>query len=247
MKKVLIGGKALAKVIPAWNYNDIDYAVDKRCKSQNPAIDYLYNPIITDRYDDGDTISMVDLYTLKMSHLLGWDINTDKHLYHLDIISGGFIQYDEELLHKLYQFWITEHGPNKRSNLNMTSSEFFSNKVGYHIPHDDLHEMLIKHPYFEGQTKPTYTKILEDNQEVLVSEEKFLDLSFDEKVNLVKEEVMVMAMERNYHHNYQANYNIMLKKFFRSHAPLWEAIFILDNYEHMKCPFNYKKHLEQYV
>jgi hypothetical protein len=37
-------------------------------------------------------------------------------------------------------------------------------------------------------------------------------------------------------------YSRMLKKFVRSHAPLWEAIFILENYTRLHRPaFNYFK------
>jgi aspartyl/asparaginyl-tRNA synthetase len=126
----------------------------------------------------------------------------------------------------------------------MSANDFFTNAIKYPIKHDDLHEMLIKHSHFKGQLTPTYCKILKDDSEVDVSEDKFNMLSFEEKLNLVQEEVMVMAMERSFHPDYRINYNIMLKKFILNHAPLWEAIFIIFNYPKLIKPFfNYKQFL----
>jgi hypothetical protein len=64
-------------------------------------------------------------------------------------------------------------------------------------------------------------------------------------MNLVREEVMVMAYERLSGRDYRVAYSWMLRKFLRSHAPMWEALFIVDNFPALlKIPFNYKKVLD---
>ena len=246
MKKILIGSKALEyhglKTRPI---KDVDYAVDDlRYTGKKGIEEYLYNPIITKRNED--VCSLPDLCTLKISHVVGWDINWEKHMWDVQQIlsraGNGF--FDKELFDELYLFWNKIHGTNKRSNLDMSAADFFTNAVKYPIKHDDLHEILIKHPHFHNQSKPTYTYILKDNSEVDVCEQKFNNLTYHAKLNLVQEEVMVMAMERNFHPDYRVNYNIMLKKFILNHAPLWEALFIIYNYPRLLKPFfNYKQFL----
>jgi hypothetical protein len=246
MKKVLIGSKALQYYsLSNRSIKDVDYAVDDKQHSGKIGItEYLYNPIITRRNDE--ICSLNDLLTLKVSHVVGWDIGWDKHMWdiHKIITSKYDYLFDMELFNELYLFWNTIHEKNKRSNLDMSANDFFTNAIKYPIKHDDLHEMLIKHSHFKGQLTPTYCKILKDDSEVDVSEDKFNMLSFEEKLNLVQEEVMVMAMERSFHPDYRINYNIMLKKFILNHAPLWEAIFIIFNYPKLIKPFfNYKQFL----
>ena len=83
---------------------------------------------------------------------------------------------------------------------------------------------------------PTYTKVLKDGAEVNVSEEKFNNLTFEDKCNLVREEVEVMSWERWSKKDYRVAYNMMLKKFILNHAPIWEAIFIIENYVLLQKP-----------
>lgn len=126
------------------------------------------------------------------------------------------------------------------------SKDFFDNAITCKIPHDTLHELLIKHEYFKGQEKPTYSLILKDNCEVDVDEDKFNQLTELQKYNLVFEEVAVMAAERFKDKHYQASYAKMLKKFIISHAPIWEALWIIENHKLLltTIPFDYKKHLD---
>ena len=114
----------------------------------------------------------------------------------------------------------------------MTSAEFFNNAVKCPYNHDFLHTLI--------KETPTYTKILKDGEEVDVSEEKFNQLSYEEKKSLVQEEIMVMAYERNFHKDYRFRYGRMLKKFIISHAPIWEMLFIVENYLDLcRAPYNF--------
>jgi len=211
---------------------DNDYAVSKKMESTREA-EFLYNPIIG---NDCGIASPNTLYTLKISHVIGWDIRWDKHMFDIQFLKKKGCKIDIDLFNKLYKFWNTIHNKNNRSNLDMSSNEFFNNALK--TPHDYYHTLLNE--------SPIYTKILKDGAEVDVSEDKFNDLSFEDKCNLVREEVMVMAYERYKNYNFMKAYSIMLKKFILNHAPIWEAIFIIENYIILHRPqFDYFKKIEE--
>ena len=110
----------------------------------------------------------------------------------------------------------------------MSSDEFFNNAITCKYDHDYLHTLL--------NPTPTYTKILKDGAEVDVCEEKFNNLSFEEKCDLVREEIEVMSWERYGNFNYRLAYSKMLKKFIINHSPIWEGIFIIENYVELQKP-----------
>jgi len=239
---ILIGSSAIKYWYPDFprEPKDKDYAVEKEIKGSSRDIEYLVNPILFKywEYNTGESnIAPPDmLYTLKMSHMF-WDINWSKHLYDIQWLKERECKVIEPLFYDLYDYWNKFHSKNKRSDLKMTSSEFFNNAVKCEFDHDWLHTLI--------NPIPTFNKILVDGAEVEVSEEKFNNLSFEEKCDLVQEEIYVMAWERMPNRDYRFSYETMMKKFIISHAPLWEAIFILDNYKYLYKPkINFKKVLE---
>jgi hypothetical protein len=141
------------------------------------------------------------------------------------------------LFDELYEYWNQFHGKNQRSDLTMTAESFFDNALTKY-DHDVLHTYI--------NPTPTYFKVLKDGAEVEVSEDKFNLLSDEDKMQLVREKVYVMAFERLFNRDYRVAYNWMLKKFIMNHAPLYEALFIIDNYRVMqRCPFNYVDKINQ--
>lgn len=249
--KILIGSTAIAhwfkdfKRIP----KDTDYAVDYNSAIKEPGIEYLYNPVLC-KYASGSEIATPDeLYTLKLSHTVGWKLKNNswgRHVWDVQFLKSKGAKLIRPLFDELYEFWGTIHGPNKRSNLEMSAEDFFDNALDYPVDHDALHELLIQHPYFEGQNEPTYKKILKG--EVDVSMDKFNDLSEKEKTNVVIEEVMVMALERWSNIGYLHAFQRMIDKFIREHAKIDEAIWILENYKKLyKAPFNYVKFLNEQI
>ncbi len=232
---LLIGSSAIKHWFPDFprEPKDLDY-VGKGKNSRE--VEYLENPIL-DRLYQNDNNAIVNpnhLYTLKMSHMF-WNINWEKHLLDIRFLQSKGCVLDRELFYELYEYWNEYHGKNKRSDLKMTAEDFFDNAVECEYEHDYLHTIL--------NPIPTYTKILIG--EVEVDEQKFNLLSHEEKCNLVTEEIMVMAWERWKTINYKIAYGYMLKKFIISHAPLWEAIFIIENHKELYKPkFNYFKTIE---
>lgn len=239
---ILIGSAAIKHWFPDFprNPKDIDYAFREGeiFEERFKGYEYLKNPVLCSKYTDNDIeiISENDLYTLKVSHLF-WDINWEKHMFDVQFLKSKECTLDTNLFYKLYDYWNIIHGKNKRSNLKMSAEDFFDNAVKCEYSHDWLHT-LLKNP-------PTYTKILKDGAEVEVSEDKFNILSFEEKCDLVREEVMVMAWERYSRLDYRMAYGRMLKKFIISHCPIWEGLFIIENFVLLHKPnFNYKEVIE---
>lgn len=192
-------------------------------------VEVLINPVLLNWFKQKKSIPQIctkdELYTLKISHVF-WKLENnswDKHMWDIQFMKDKGCQFIPELFESLYKYWNTVHGENKRSKLDMSADEFFDNALTCEYEHDYLHTLI--------NSTPTYLKVLKDGCEVDVSEEKFNSLSFEDKCNLVYEEVEVMAYERNFHKDYRFRYGRMLKKFIINHAPIWEAIFIIENYK----------------
>lgn len=181
-------------------------------------------------YSNGDQYATPDeLYTLKVSHLF-WDINWDKHIFDAVFLKKKGCRIDEDLLLKLYKLWTTVHGPKQVADYNKSAEDFFDNALKQEYDHDEIHKIL-KNP-------PTFHKVLID--EVNVSKEKFKALSEEEKLDLIREEVYVMAWERQAGRNYKSAYMWMLKDFILRHAPVYQARHIIEHYDELRLPeFNY--------
>lgn len=248
MNKILIGSTAIKYWFPEFprDPKDLDYAVDDEYKGDR-AVEYLYNPVLFKHENHLDVTMFANesilgpdaIYTLKISHMF-WDINWNKHIFDIQWLKDRGCKVIEPLFYDLYEFFKELHGGNKRSDLAMNAESFFNNAISCEHDHDYLHTLLVN--------PPTYTKILKDGAEVEVDVSKFNNLSFKEKCSLVREEVYVMSWERVPKWDYRKGYEMMLKKFIMGHAPMWEALFILDNFKSLYKPeFNYYKTIEDAI
>lgn len=235
---ILIGSKAIQYHYHDFKRNpkDIDYAVLNKKKSEK-GIEYLVNPIIYKYESDREVASAIMLTTLKASHLC-WDINWEKHMFDLQFLLSKGNKIDKDIFIELYNYWNQTHVKNKRSDLKMSKEDFFDNAINYsENQHDDLHKIL--------NPIPIYTLVLADGKEVELDELKFHNLTYEQKLDFVREEVMVMAYERYSNLDYRVAYSKMLKKFIISHAPLFSLIFILENYIKLHKPIiNYLKKIK---
>lgn len=233
--KILSGSKAIKEWFPDFSRepNDTDYIVSEGEKwTSKPKTEFLLNPIFEDYKHS--LLLPNDLLTLKISHIF-WDINWSKHMFDIQFLLGKGCVLDKELFLVLYGYWNVYHGENKRSDLKMSADDFFDNNIKCEHSHDYLHTLI--------NPVPTYTKILIG--EVEVGEDKFNELSYEDKCNLVYEEIEVMAYERYQKIGYKEGYSKMLKKFILSHAPIFEALFIIENYILLhKARNNYFKIIE---
>lgn len=233
---IVIGSSAIKYHFPDFprKPKDLDIAIiNESWKGESilngKKVEYLVNPILYDHLYLNSYLSPDMLYTLKISHIF-WDINWEKHMWDINWLKNKGCKLIKDEFYKLYEYWNNYHAKNKRSNLKMSSSDFFDNALKCSYSHDWLHTLI--------NPNPTFNKVLKDGEEVEVDENKFNKLTFDEKCNLVREEVEVMAWERWPKINYKPAYSRMLKKFIINHAPIWEALFIVENYVLLLKPRN---------
>ena len=229
MKEVIIGSTAIKNWYSDFTREpkDLDIAVDKDGVKRKGSTEYLYNPVLFKYIDDRqEYLTHMQLLTLKMSHIT-WDVNFKKHMYDIQFLLSKGVSYDIEMYNELYDFWVEYKGRSRRSDLTMNSEEFFTNALN-EFDHDHLHTLL--------NPTPSYTKILKDGAEVEPDENKFNALSYEEKISVIEEEVMVMSYERYRHKHYKVGYNMMLQKFIVGHAPLWQIFFIVENFKRLMNP-----------
>lgn len=245
---MIIGSTALRWHFPDFprEPKDIDYI---GFLHDNPPeglrLEKLNNPILEEWYDGMPPtyIDKDELYTLKISHCF-WDLENgswQKHMWDVQWLKEKGCKLIPNLFYKLFDYWESVHSKRKASNLDMTAAEFFDNALDYPFDHDYVHEVLIKHPYFEGQAEPTYKKVLKDGAEVDVDMNKFEALTYKEKFNLTFEECANMATERYSHMYYKKAYEVMLKKFILSHCKIEQGIWIIQNHKELltQIPFNF--------
>ena len=222
--------------------------------NSNIKTEILLNPVLINWFKNKRCVPHIcyinELYTLKISHCF-WDLKNnswDKHIWDIQWLKEKGCKFIPELFYQLYDYWQTIHGKNKRSNLELSSKDFFTNAVNYPVDHDFLHELLITHPYFNNQEKPTYPKILKDGAEVDVCMDKFKNLTELEKFNVVFEEVGIMMLENRYPKEmyWKKKYEKMLKKFVLNHCKIEEAIWIIQNHKKLitEIPFDFCKFLK---
>ena len=241
MRKILIGSKAIKHWYEDFTREpkDTDFAVDEKESSNDPNIEYLYNPVLF-KYTNDEILSSEFLLTLKASHLF-YDTNWDKHMFDAQFLIKHGNQIKTDLFFDLVEFWEDYLPKIKRSKLDMSKEDFFTNKVNYDVAeHDILHTFI--------NPVPLYQLILKDGCEVNLDESKWDELDDETKMELVQEEVYVMAYERYRKLDYRVAYSRMLNKFIMTHAPVFMVPFIVQNYLKMLKPkFNYYERIERHV
>lgn len=239
---IIIGSSAIKHWFPDFprEPKDLDIILnqdEKILKETSTRIEILKNPIFENHSYPNNIMDADDLLTLKASHLC-WDIKWEKHMFDCQFLlkKGCKIKYD--LWKKLYYFWNEYHSKNKRSKLDQSKKDFFDNAINYdEYEHDYIHTLL--------NPTPVYTLVLKDGCEVELDENKFYKLNYNQKINFVREEVMVMAFERFKKIDYRKAYSLMLKKFIINHAPIWTISFIIENYLLLhKIHFNFIEYIQ---
>jgi hypothetical protein len=131
-----------------------------------------------------------ELYTLKISHGY-WDLHGtwDKHAYDIAFMQRHGARFIPELHDILLPIW-KERYPRNPISLDKNAKDFFTDHVHYIYVHDTVHASVAYRDH------PWYLDILKDGSEVLVDNSKFWALSLPEQLQLVREELYVIALER---------------------------------------------------
>lgn len=232
---VIIGSTALRHYYPEFprEPNDVDYVVkSKKGLVNTEDVEYHLNPVLFNYQKEGYCDPQI-LLNLKISHLF-WNINWEKHLFDIQFLLKKGHTVNMQMINAFRTYWESVHPPVRRSDLNNDKENFFTNAVNKDSnEHDFLHTLL--------NPVPMYTKLLKDGCEVELDESKWWQLSFEEKLEVIREETAVMAYERYSDMNYQKAFARQLKWNIIKHFPDYIAIFGIINYICLeKINFNYK-------
>jgi hypothetical protein len=237
---LIIGSTAIKYYYPDFprEPKDLDVAVltTKGINGRINNTEFLENPIIF-KYQQNGYLSPDLMLCLKVSHLF-WDINWEKHLYDVSFLLSKGHKWDVNIILELIEQWKEILPKVRRSKLDMSKADFFTNSVNENTnQHDYLHTLLKK--------VPTFTKLLKEGCEVEVEESKWNLLSFQEKHDAVFEETAVMAYERYKEIDYRSAFKRQLKDNIIKHFPLWMALFSIENYRKIEKPiYNYKQKIQ---
>lgn len=237
--ELIIGSTAIKHYFPDFprEPKDLDYVVEDKSKYKRAqGVEYLENPIILKYQSDG-YLSPELITSLKVSHLL-WEVNWEKHMYDLQFLLRKGYKWDLNLVRELREYWHEVLPKVRRSKLEQSKEDFFTNNVNMDTnEHDFLHTIIAE--------IPAYTKILKDNCEVELDEDKWTDLSFEEKCDIVQEESYVMAYERWKQLDYRIGYKRQLIQNIQKHFPEFISFFAIENYIKLEKPkFNYLKKIQ---
>ena len=132
-------------------------------------------------------------------------------------------------------------------SLNKSKDKFFTDKVSRKYDHDYLHKIVA---YYD---EPMYKKCLKDGQEVLLDENKFNVLTYEDKLKLCREEIYVISLERilipnSFQVCEHIAYRTALRKVVTKMTKGWFPTFIVDNYHLLyKMDVNYMKKFREKV
>jgi hypothetical protein len=233
---VLIGSKAIEHWLPFYRAtNDTDWLTisdgyitsrtEEFHKATSRGLKALY-----DRNKKTGVVSLTDLYTLKLSHSF-WDINWSKTMSDISFFQSEGVDYDPHLLELLYGDWLRIHGT-KRVNLNKGNDDFFNKHVKRRYVHDDVHRAVSYHD------EPLFTRIQIRPDTAMVSKRLFEELSFDDKLNICREEAYVIALERyllpnHLRGSYKASYNKAMRVLVTQLSKGWFPEFIVTNWNQL--------------
>jgi hypothetical protein len=87
-----------------------------------------------------------------------------------------------------------------------------------------------------------YTLLLKDDAEVELDENKWYNLSYEDKTKVVYEETAVMAWERYKNNHWREAYKLQLKDNIIKHFPPYIAMFAIENYRNLEtAKVNYRE------
>lgn len=174
------------------------------------------------------------LYTLKAAHAK-WDIHWQKTMDDILFFQRQGLSLDEKLYALLMVDFTRLHGKKWAALEGKNAKTFFEDAVSRKYVHDSIHDAVA---FYE---RPLYERILKSGTGVGCSKEKFFELSKEDRVKLVKEEVYVTALERylvpnDFKYSSWRAYSQSLKKLITTMSSGWFSKFIIENYSELFKP-----------
>jgi hypothetical protein len=228
VNKLIIGSTAIKHWFPDFREpKDIDY-ICSDClitkEKQNYWIEEFSELIKLNK--DSNYLDADLLFNLKLSHL-GWNIHWEKTANDVLFLKRKNCIFNPELYQLLVKGWTKLHGEKWVKLKDKSADSFFDDYVNRKYVHDDIHKVVAV-----GKN-PLYFKILEKENSVKCSKEKFNNLDLEDKLNLVREEIWVTALERylipsNFTTGDNLSYYKALKKLTTTMSSGWFKMFIIE-------------------
>ena len=175
--------------------NDLDvmYYGDKPDISSNLRIEFHEEPaeIVEALLENAkdDTADLDTIYTLKLSHVF-WPVNHEKTIHDIIMLSRQGCKINYLLFYKLKKYWTKVHGDKSFLSLKKNKDDFFNDYVKKVVDHDLIHTWVAKYD------EPLYKKCLADGETVLTDWTKFQSLPHEDRVHMIREEIMTIGIER---------------------------------------------------
>lgn len=242
MKSLIFGSAAAKHWFPEWREpKDLDILTQEEFMSKDRQ-HYWYGASsqwILDHNKDPEYVDADLLYTIKAAHF-NWDIFWDKTAYDIVQFQKLGLQVNKELYKLLVKDFTEFHGKRWASLKGKNATTFFEDAVHRVYVHDSIHDAVA---YYD---EPLYHRILKSPDSVACSEEKFNQLSLDDQLKLVREEIFVTALERwlvptNFQVPKQLAYQRSLKKLVTTMSSGWFSLFIIENFSKLT------RHEDDYV
>jgi hypothetical protein len=255
MRYLITGSCALHYFDLVWEYNDVDVispnglsSLDKETlesvlgRKCDPTV-LPYEIFCLIPHKEG-RVTPDAIYTILCSHI-GWDSGQNNHSK-----LGGSVQWDKykqrilhlrgigcelipELYEKLLTHWKKEFGNKEFLSLKKDKSDFFNDYVPYKYDHDLLHD-VVAYP-----NEPMYNLCLERGEDVLTSKEMFDKMSFEQQIQMFREEICVIALERwviPCNESFHLSWAKSLKKTITQLTKNWATEFLVINLEKFLKP-----------
>lgn len=138
--------------------------------------------------EDRTFLDADSLFTLKVSHA-NWNIKWEKTMGHIHFMQMMGCKLNLELYDKLIPVWNQVHGK-KQVNLNQPLDQFFDDYVDRKFNHEELHRKVM------FNDRPMHEMIRKDLSNAFVSRDMFYELSREQQLETMMEEMLVIAIER---------------------------------------------------
>jgi len=235
---MLIWSCLLKELFPEENINihDIDYAISEwnffveKDTITGKKIEYHPIPcLFKEEYSNCNKLDV--LYTLKLSHSIR-DIKYDKTILDIDFMIWKGAKKIPNLLKDLLDYWDVIHWKRKTAYFMKENENFFEDKVKRLMPHDDLH-------YLMKLNDVEMYKIAKKNDSLaIINMEMFFNLTKEQQLDMIKEEVGVIALERYMFSWITKNIESAIPKamkdlIIRMFWPI-TAMFVVENYREIR-------------
>ena len=237
-EKLIAGSTAIKYFYPDFREpKDTDYISEDNIKPTR-AEENIWIPELQELIDRNKDEKYLDpelSLTLKCSHF-GFDIKWTKHEFDILFLKKKGLKMDKELYKILAEGWKKFHGAKWATLADKSAKMFFADAVPRKFDHDGLHEVVANYD------APLYYQIRESENSVKCLESKFNELSYEDKILLIKEEVYVTALERyliinDFKYSSARAYWQSLRKLVTTMsaggAKGWFKLFMIDNYENL--------------